>query len=154
MSLVAEAAIVVVVVNVLRLCTGRPATNGVPRKNHADRFKITNFYKPLHFITPAAIHFNFRKMQIHLDITVKGKVHGVYYRASTKAVADQLGIKGIVRNEPNGDVFIEAEGDNISLEMFLDWCREGPENAIVTSVETHEGDLKNYRNFEIERKRF
>ena len=86
---------------------------------------------------------------IHLDITIKGKVQGVFYRASTKAVADQLGIKGIVTNKPDGDVFIEAEGDKVWLDMFLEWCHEGPENAEVTSVETHEGELKNYRNFEV-----
>ena len=88
----------------------------------------------------------------HLDITVKGKVQGVFYRASTKAVADQLGVKGYVKNEPNGDVSIAAEGDDIALEMFLDWCPEGPEHAKVTSVESNEGELKNYRNFDIVRK--
>jgi acylphosphatase len=88
----------------------------------------------------------------HLDITVKGKVQGVFYRASTKAVADQLGVKGNIKNEPNGDVTIAAEGDSIALEMFLDWCQEGPEHATVTSVETNEGELKNYRNFDIVRK--
>ncbi|HZY39081.1 MAG TPA: acylphosphatase [Mucilaginibacter sp.] len=91
-------------------------------------------------------------MKKHLDITVKGKVQGVFYRASTKAVADQLGVKGTVSNAPGGHVFIEAEGDDISLEMFLEWCREGPEHAIVTSVESNEGELKNYRNFEVVRK--
>jgi acylphosphatase len=88
----------------------------------------------------------------HLDITVKGKVQGVFYRASTKAVADQLGVKGYVKNEADGRVLIAAEGDQISLEMFLDWCKEGPQNAVVTSVESHEGELKNYRNFEVAKK--
>ena len=92
-------------------------------------------------------------MAKHLDITVKGKVQGVFYRASTKAVADQLGIKGYVTNEPNGNVFIAAEGDDVSLEMFMDWCNEGPEDAVVTSVESNEGELKNYRNFEVVKKR-
>lgn len=85
----------------------------------------------------------------HLDITVKGKVQGVFYRKSTKAVADQLGVRGFVKNEPNGDVFIAAEADDTTLEMFMDWCNEGPQDAVVTSVETNEGDLKNYRNFEV-----
>jgi acylphosphatase len=85
----------------------------------------------------------------HLNITVKGKVQGVYYRVTTKAVADQLGVRGSIKNEPNGDVFIEAEADNTTLDMFLDWCHEGPENAKVTAVETNEGELKNYRNFEV-----
>ena len=89
---------------------------------------------------------------IHLDIIVKGKVQGVFYRASTKAVADQLGIKGFVHNDGNGDVIIVAEGDSISIDMFLDWCKEGPEDAVVTSIESHEGELKNYRNFDIIKK--
>jgi acylphosphatase len=85
----------------------------------------------------------------HLDITVKGKVQGVFYRASTKAVADQLGIRGFVANETNGDVIIAAEGESSMLEMFLDWCHEGPQDAEVTTVESNEGELKNYRNFEV-----
>jgi len=88
----------------------------------------------------------------HLDIIVKGKVQGVGYRFITKAVADQLGVKGFVRNEPNGDVFIAAEGDKVSLDMFLEWCKDGPEHALVNLVESHEGELKNYRNFEIVKK--
>ncbi|WPU93516.1 acylphosphatase [Mucilaginibacter sabulilitoris] len=85
----------------------------------------------------------------HLDIIVRGKVQGVFYRKSTKAVADQLGVRGFVKNESNGDVFIAAEADDTTLEMFMDWCNEGPDDAKVTSVETHEGELKNYRNFEV-----
>jgi acylphosphatase len=88
----------------------------------------------------------------HLNITVKGKVQGVSFRAATKAVADQLGVKGSIKNEPNGDVFIEAEGDKFALEMFLDWCNEGPQGAEVNLVETNEGELKNYRNFEVVKK--
>ena len=88
----------------------------------------------------------------HLNITVKGKVQGVSFRAATKAVADQLGVKGSIKNEPDGDVFIEAEGDKFALEMFLDWCNEGPQGAEVNSVESNEGELKNYRNFEVIKK--
>lgn len=85
----------------------------------------------------------------HLNITVQGKVQGVFYRASTKAVADQLGVKGIVKNADDGSVYIEAEAEPSLLDMFLDWCHEGPERARVSSVESHEGELKNYRNFEV-----
>ncbi len=88
----------------------------------------------------------------HLDIVVKGKVQGVLYRASTKAVADQLGVKGYIKNDVNGDVLIAAEGDNLALEMFLEWCHEGPEHAEVNLVESNEGELKNYRNFEVVKK--
>ncbi|WP_176628084.1 acylphosphatase [Mucilaginibacter sp. SG538B] len=89
----------------------------------------------------------------HLNITVKGKVQGVFYRKSTKAVADQLGVRGFVLNEPNGDVYIEAEADDAFLDMFLEWCNEGPQDAEVNAVESHEGELKNYRNFEVVKRR-
>jgi acylphosphatase len=88
----------------------------------------------------------------HLDITVKGKVQGVSFRVGAKAVADQLGVRGFVMNQPNGDVFIAAEADNTMMEMFVEWCHEGAEHAVVTGVETNEGELKNYRNFEVVKK--
>lgn len=91
-------------------------------------------------------------MKKHLDITVKGKVQGVSFRAGAKAVADQLGVKGIVTNKTNGDVFIEAEADDMMMGMFLEWCHEGAEHAVVTAVEVNDGELKNYRNFEVIKK--
>ncbi|WP_370584507.1 acylphosphatase [Parapedobacter sp. ISTM3] len=88
----------------------------------------------------------------HLNITVYGKVQGVYFRLTTKAVADQLGVKGTARNKPEGTVYIEAEGDSFALESFLEWCQEGPEGAVVEKVDCEEGEMKNYRNFEVIRK--
>jgi acylphosphatase len=88
----------------------------------------------------------------HLNITVKGKVQGVSYRVTTKAVADQLGVRGFIRNEANGDVYMEAEAEESLMEMFLEWCEEGPDPARVTAVTTTEGEIKNYRNFEVVKK--
>ncbi len=88
----------------------------------------------------------------HFNIKVTGKVHGVFYRDSTKAVADQLGIKGFIRNENDGSVYLEAEGDAVMMEAFLDWCREGPDRALVEHVESTEEEMKNYRNFEAVKK--
>ena len=88
----------------------------------------------------------------HLNIRVSGKVQGVSFRVSTKAVADQLRVKGLVKNLPDGEVYIEAEGDDFSLETFLEWCNEGPLQASVQKVEVVEGEIKNYRNFEILKK--
>lgn len=88
----------------------------------------------------------------HLDIVVSGKVQGVFFRLTTKAVADQLGIKGIALNRPDGTVYIEAEGDSFALASFLEWCHQGPEKAIVEHVSSSESDMKNYRNFEVIRK--
>ena len=88
----------------------------------------------------------------HINIIVTGKVQGVFFRASTKAVADQMGIKGLVRNEKDGSVYIEAEAEATFLDMFLEWCNEGPDKSVVENVEVSEGELKNYRNFEVVKK--
>lgn len=88
----------------------------------------------------------------HLDITVYGTVQGVHFRLTTKAVADQLGVKGTAQNRPDGTVAIEAEGDGFALDAFLEWCHEGPERAVVEKVVVAEGEMKNYRNFEVIRK--
>ncbi|MGI4726939.1 MAG: acylphosphatase [Janthinobacterium lividum] len=88
----------------------------------------------------------------HFNIKVTGKVQGVFYRDSTKAVADQLGIKGFIRNESNGSVYLEAEGDDFAMKEFLDWCHEGPDRARIEQVESSEGEMKNYRNFEAVKK--
>jgi acylphosphatase len=88
----------------------------------------------------------------HINIKVTGKVQGVFFRASTKAVADQMGVKGLVKNEKDGSVYIEAEADATTLEMFLEWCNEGPDKSKVESVEVEDGEFKNYRNFEVVKK--
>lgn len=88
----------------------------------------------------------------HFQITVTGKVQGVYFRLATKAVADQLGVKGVISNMPDGSVYIEAEGDKFAMSELLDWCREGPEKAEVENVAVREGEVKNYRNFEVVKK--
>lgn len=88
----------------------------------------------------------------HLDIKITGKVQGVFFRAMSKAVADQLGIKGSARNVADGSVFIEAEGDDFSLELFLEFCQKGSDRSVVENVTAIEGELKNYTNFEVLRK--
>lgn len=90
-------------------------------------------------------------MKKHVSIKVSGTVQGVFYRASTKKKADELNIKGFVRNERNGDVYIEAEGEEKELARFVEWCRTGPPAAVVETVEVAEGPLKGFASFVIER---
>lgn len=88
----------------------------------------------------------------HIKIRITGKVQGVSFRATTKAIADQMSVRGMIRNEKDGSVYIEAEGDETSLEVFQEWCHEGPDRAKIENVEVTSGELKNYRNFEIIKK--
>jgi acylphosphatase len=70
--------------------------------------------------------------RVHL--VIKGLVQGVSYRASAQDEARRLGVKGWVRNLPNGDVESIAEANPETIERFVTWCRTGPEEARVTHV--------------------
>lgn len=87
-----------------------------------------------------------------IAIQVKGKVQGVFYRASTVTKAQQLGVMGFVRNEPDGSVYIEAEGDEGNLNELIAWCRIGPPRAFVDEVivETH-STLGSFTDFRVSR---
>lgn len=85
----------------------------------------------------------------HLDIVVNGKVQGVWFRQSTLDKAVELGINGYTMNLPNGDVYIEAEASEESLNKFIDWCRIGPENALVTNVVLTKSKHKGFKSFQI-----
>ena len=87
----------------------------------------------------------------HLNIYISGRVQGVWYRASARKKALELGLKGRVSNLPDGRVYAEAEGTRAQLNAFVEWCQQGPELARVDGVEVAEGELKNYNDFEIVR---
>jgi acylphosphatase len=89
--------------------------------------------------------------KIHKQILVKGRVQGVSFRVSTKTTADSLGITGEVRNLPDGNVFIAAEGAEYQMEAFIAWCRQGPPFAKVTELTITVAPFQNYKGFEIVR---
>ena len=66
---------------------------------------------------------------------VSGRVQGVGYRAFTKRIARSLGLKGFVRNLPDGRVEVYAEGEEENLEKLLEKLKEGPFFAEVKNVE-------------------
>ena len=90
-------------------------------------------------------------MTQHFKITVRGKVQGVYFRASTKQMADLLAISGFVQNLPDGSVYLEAEGEENLLVKFVQWCHHGPDRAEVEHVSVLGGDVLNFKFFEIRR---
>lgn len=86
-------------------------------------------------------------MRKHLNIKIFGRVQGVFFRISAKKEAEKLGIVGFARNESDGSVYIEAEGEEKDLDKFLDWCKEGPNLAKVDKLEVRKGPLKNFKAF-------
>jgi acylphosphatase len=76
-------------------------------------------------------------------------VQGVNYRATAAREARQRGLTGWVRNEPDGAVLIEVEGDPAAVDALLAWCAEGPPGARVATVETTVADPVGYAEFTI-----
>jgi|TARA_Y100000310_G_scaffold230644_1_gene233114 acylphosphatase len=85
------------------------------------------------------------------NIRVNGTVQGVCFRANTKEKADELGIKGWVRNcrKRNDSVKIFAEGEEDAMQKFLDWCHEGPDSADIKEVIIDEAKAENSTSFDV-----
>ncbi|MGK2862042.1 MAG: acylphosphatase [Chitinophagaceae bacterium] len=86
-----------------------------------------------------------------VSITVEGIVQGVFYRQSTKSKANDSGITGEIKNKPDGTVHIIATGTDTQLEEFIEWCKKGPDMAIVTEVKIEKVPLTSFKNFSIVR---
>jgi acylphosphatase len=70
-----------------------------------------------------------------LHATVSGHVQGVSFRYFVLEHADQLDLKGWVRNLWNGAVEVTAEGSRQNLEQLLLELKAGPPMAVVSDVD-------------------
>jgi acylphosphatase len=84
-------------------------------------------------------------------IQVSGRVQGVWYRAKTKEQADQLGVKGWVRNRPDGRVEAHLEGEEENVDRLIAWMQVGPTLARVDELDEAATELENLTSFEIKR---
>jgi len=82
-------------------------------------------------------------------IKVYGRVQGVFFRYTTRKLARKLGLAGIVKNMPDGSVYIEAEGTEGKLLELLEFANKGPTHAKVEEVihEFKESENK-YKGFD------
>ena len=87
----------------------------------------------------------------HYRIYVIGTVQGVWFRKYTKEAALSYNVLGLVRNEHDGNVYIEAEGDEKNLKSFIDWLYTGSPLSIVKEVKWEEGSLRQFTQFDISR---
>lgn len=88
--------------------------------------------------------------RVHLRI--EGRVQGVFFRASILEQAIRLGLRGWVRNCPDGSVEVVAEGERNGIEALVGWCHHGPPGAHVGNVALHWEDYQNeFQDFRIRR---
>jgi acylphosphatase len=88
-------------------------------------------------------------MKTRIHALISGRVQGVYFRANTKKTADNLGVKGWVRNLPDGKVEVIAEGDKDKINSLIKFLKTGPERAKVDDLDIKnqdfEGEFEDFR---------
>lgn len=89
-------------------------------------------------------------MKIHYTIRIFGKVQKVGFRYHAYVNAIRNNISGLVRNEEDGSLYIEAEGTPEELDKYLKWCQTGPSWAVVDRVDVRKAPLSNYIEFVIQ----
>ena len=89
----------------------------------------------------------------HYKIKVEGKVQGVWFRKYTQEKALSLNLKGLVRNEPDGSVYVEVESEQENkLNEFIQWLYQGSPLSEVDKVEVlEENSCQNFDDFVIQR---
>jgi acylphosphatase len=85
----------------------------------------------------------------HLIIRIRGKVQGVGFNYSAAIKAELLKLYGFIRNDHDGSIYLEIEGEQNALQNFLSWCQQGPIFARVEAVEVNEGLFRNFNRFDV-----
>jgi len=89
---------------------------------------------------------------IRASVRINGQVQGVWFRQSTKNMADQFGLTGWVRNNLDGSVAAVFEGPRETVEQAVEWCKRGPEMAHVDELELGWQDATGeFRSFQVVR---
>ena len=86
---------------------------------------------------------------ISKSIIVKGRVQGVFFRASAKRIAETLNLNGWVKNNAAGEVEIMITGEPKNIEEFINWCKDGPDKAEVKDVLITESNEIHLNSFKI-----
>jgi acylphosphatase len=71
---------------------------------------------------------------VRYRVLVSGLVQGVYFRDTCRRLAVQRGVRGWVRNLPDGRVEAVFEGPADDVQRLVDWARHGPRAAVVADV--------------------
>jgi acylphosphatase len=86
-----------------------------------------------------------RRVRVHVD----GRVQGVFFRETTARRARTEDVSGWVRNLPDGRVEAVFEGPPDAVERLIEWCRAGPELAVVDEVEVVEEEPQGVDGFDV-----
>lgn len=82
-------------------------------------------------------------------VVVRGFVQGVFFRDTTRRLAERQGVAGWARNNPDGTVEAVFEGRPEAVERLVDFVREGPRGAAVERVDVFDEEPEGLQGFSI-----
>ncbi|MDB4995831.1 MAG: Acylphosphate phosphohydrolase [Myxococcaceae bacterium] len=84
-----------------------------------------------------------------VHMVVRGRVTGVFFRASAQREARRLGVTGWVKNKTETAVEIMAEGDEDAIKEIISWAQHGPSAARVDQCDvrwkSYTGEFADFR---------
>ena len=84
---------------------------------------------------------------IRRRVVIHGHVQGVFFRDSTRRLAEREGVAGWVRNRGDGSVEAVFEGEPEAVERLVRFAREGPRGAQVEHADVAEEGPEGLRGF-------
>ena len=91
---------------------------------------------------PTGVTIDITMEKVRVGVHIAGLVQGVYFRYSTQRKAQELGVKGWVRNLRDGSVECLLEGERDTVEALIRWLHHGPPGARVDHVTTQEEEYR------------
>jgi acylphosphatase len=82
-------------------------------------------------------------------VIVHGRVQGVFFRDTTRRMAESRGVAGWVRNNPDGSVEATFEGPDDAVDAMVRFASEGPRGAVVERIEVAEEDPEGLTGFRV-----
>ncbi len=86
---------------------------------------------------------------VRKKVVVSGRVQGVWFRQSAQQEANALGVKGWVRNRPDGTVEAVFEGPRDLVDMAVEWAGHGPQRAVVEHIDVEDETPEGVSGFRI-----
>ena len=86
---------------------------------------------------------------IRKRVVAHGLVQGIFFRDTTRRLAQSRGVAGWVRNTADGSVEAVFEGPPEAVEPMVSFMHEGPRGAVVEHVEVVEEEPEGLRGFAV-----
>ena len=88
-------------------------------------------------------------MKRSIRLSISGSVQGMFFRQFIKENADQLNIRGFIRNLEDGRVEVFLEGNSEEVEKMIEVCKRGTPHSMIRGVSILDEKFQDFKDFKI-----